>query len=62
MDDFSMILQNHLAAEIVTLLALDYCDEAELRAAYKVAEQKLLDSADKVSLRFCSGWKRGSLL
>lgn len=49
-DGFANILQEHLADEIDTLLALDIYDENELRKAYKVTEEKILATADKVSL------------
>lgn len=49
-DSFATILRNHLAEEIDTLLALDCCDEGELKKAYTGMEGKMIATADKVSL------------
>ena len=48
MDDFSMILSNHLAEEIDTLLSLGDCDERELKKMWKAFEDGVLAGADKV--------------
>ncbi|KAK4692248.1 hypothetical protein P7C71_g4919, partial [Lecanoromycetidae sp. Uapishka_2] len=56
MDGFSMVLQKHLAEEIETLLALDYCDSGALKKAVLDMEKKLMAGADKVSLLKSSLW------
>ena len=50
MDSFAVIFRDHLADEIDTLLALDHCDGAKLKAAYKEMEKKITAASDKVSL------------
>lgn len=49
LDDFSAIWRQHLA-EIDTVLALDFCDEAELKKAFLELEESLSD-CEKVCAR-----------
>ena len=50
LDDFSHILQQHLAEEIETLLELSYCDERQLKKAFGDFEASIIAGADSVSL------------
>ena len=53
LDDFSHILQQHLAEEIETLLELSYCDGSQLKKAFGDFEASIIAGADSASL-LCS--------
>ncbi|MCJ1458856.1 hypothetical protein MMC28_009230 [Mycoblastus sanguinarius] len=55
MDGFSPILQQHLKEEIGTLLELKDCDEEQLRACYKILEEKVLDCDKSTVYPFVMG-------